>query len=666
MATTQQNDGRNTAPVDASPNVVGTQEAAENAANVRGKTNPAWEHFAFQKEGRSCTYTCLYCGTSYKGGGINRIKHHLAGIPGQISACKKVPPDVRHRMVALLESIEQKKNEAKNNRNEAFGDEAIDEVGHELNACPTVTPASTQSKGKRKATGEIDNYFAPRTTPGSQPTLKSVLSSKEVVHKAKMAIARWFFDACIPFNALQSPYFQPALDAVVAIGSGFKGPSYDELRVNLLGDCKKECQLLVESHRANWAKYGCTIMADGWSDQRQRTLINFMVYCHTSMSFVKSVDGSDIVKDASTLYHLFSEVIEWVGPQNVVHVVTDNAANYVAAGKLLHQKYENIFWTPCAAHCINLILKDIGSLPHIADLASKASKVTIFIYNHMIFLYWLRKRSSWKEIVRPGVTRFATTFITLKSISDHKSDLQALVVNQHFTGHKLSTGTAGKLASEIILDNKFWRYSEVVSNIAAPIIRLLRIVDGDEKPSMGYVYDGMQRAKNTIKRMFRDKSELYKPYTDIISARWDKHLKRTLHAAAYLLNPGFFYDPSFVKKDRVVQSLIDLLEVKSLCASLPKALLEMNVYREREGSFSRASALQAASQIQPGKYLSKLSELKKRTYDPVDYECINNVDFWVVEEEAPPEFDDNEAEFENNIYEDDARDVAGGEEVDIS
>lgn len=63
------------------------------------------------------------------------MKHHLAGIPGQILACKKVPPDVRHRMVALLESIEQKKNEAKNNRNEAFGDGAIDEVGNELNAC---------------------------------------------------------------------------------------------------------------------------------------------------------------------------------------------------------------------------------------------------------------------------------------------------------------------------------------------------------------------------------------------------------------------------------------------------------------------------------------------------------------------------------------------------
>ena len=113
-----------------------------------------------------------------------------------------------------------------------------------------------------------------------------------------------------------------------------------------------------------------------------------------------------------------------MGPTNVVHVVTDNAANYVAAGKLIHEKYDNIYWSPCAAHCLNLLLKDIGSLPHVSDLASRASKVTKFVYNHMIFLSWLRKRPGWKEIVRPGVTRFATTFITLKSLHDHMHDLK--------------------------------------------------------------------------------------------------------------------------------------------------------------------------------------------------------------------------------------------------
>ncbi|XLU19086.1 hypothetical protein S245_055152, partial [Arachis hypogaea] len=80
----------------------------------------------------------------------------------------------------------------------------------------------------------------------------------------------------------------------------------------------------------------------------------------------------------------------------------------------------------------------IASIPHISDLASHASKVTVFVYNHIIFLSWLRKRKSWKEIIQPGVTHFATVFITLKSIYDHKEDLQALMVDKYFTSHKLA------------------------------------------------------------------------------------------------------------------------------------------------------------------------------------------------------------------------------------
>lgn len=321
---------------------------------------------------------------------------------------------------------------------------------------------------------------------------------------------------------------------------------------------------------------------------------------------MKSVDASDVVKDTLTLCNLFSEVIDWVGPENVVHVVTDNAANYVAAGRLLHEKYNTIFWSPCAAHCLNLLLKDIGSLPHIMDLASKASKVTKFIYNHMVFLSWLRKRDGWKEIVRPGVTRFATTFITLKNIHDHQNHLEALVVDSHFVNHPLSKSVAGKTAKSIILDQKFWNDCFMVSKIVAPIIKLLRIVDVDEKPSMGYVYEGMQRAKNAIMVMFKNKSHLYKPYTDFTKARWDKHLKRTLHAAAYFLNPAFFYDANFREKGRVVQGLLDLFEIKGICPNLPKALEEMQMYRARTGSFARESALKAATQIRPGKFAFKV------------------------------------------------------------
>ena len=66
-------------------------------------------------------------------------------------------------------------------------------------------------------------------------------------------------------------------------------------------------------------------MGNDWIDNRQRTLINFLVYCLKRKSFVKSVDASNILKDATNLFLVFDEVIEWVGPFDVVHIVTDNA-----------------------------------------------------------------------------------------------------------------------------------------------------------------------------------------------------------------------------------------------------------------------------------------------------------------------------------------------------
>ena len=51
-----------------------------------------------------------------------------------------------------------------------------------------------------------------------------------------------------------------------------------------------------------------------------------------------------------------------LGVENIVHMVTDNVANYVAAGRLLMEEFPLIFWSSCATYCINLILQDIGKL----------------------------------------------------------------------------------------------------------------------------------------------------------------------------------------------------------------------------------------------------------------------------------------------------------------
>ncbi|XP_057461894.1 uncharacterized protein LOC130752113 [Actinidia eriantha] len=449
-------------------------------------------------------------------------------------------------------------------------------------------------------------------------------------------------------------------------------------------------------------------MGDGWSDRRHRTLINFLVYCPRGITFVKSVDASDAVKDAQLLFKLFQEIIEWVGVSNVVHMVTDNGANYVAAGRLINETYKTINWSPCAAHCLNLILGEISKMTHIHDLAIRVSKVTRYVYNRPWLVAWLRKRKGWTEIVRPGATRFATTFIALHSTHKHMHDLKALVTSKDFVDSRYAKEKKAKEIIAIILDNKFWNDCLIIDKIVEPLMRLLRIVDGDVKPSMGYVYEGIYRARLGIKKVFLNKRRLYKPYTDILKQRWDNQLRKNIHAAAYWLNPAFQYDQvSFCRKPEVMSSFLDLVDTKATC-SKTKLLDESRLYRDRLESFGRELALTTCKTTQPDEWwrlfghsapnLQKLAirilsqtssssgcernwsvferiHTKKRNrlehqrlndlvfvhynlrlqnrhlykmknnYDPVDIESIDKTEFWIVEEEEdPPLLDYDELE----------------------
>ncbi|PNY01830.1 ribosomal RNA large subunit methyltransferase N-like protein [Trifolium pratense] len=51
-------------------------------------------------------------------------------------------------------------------------------------------------------------------------------------------------------------------------------------------------------------------------------------------------------------------VVDEIGEVNVVQVVMGNATNYKAAGGLLMQKWKDLYWTPFAAHCIDLMIED--------------------------------------------------------------------------------------------------------------------------------------------------------------------------------------------------------------------------------------------------------------------------------------------------------------------
>ncbi|QHO48729.1 DUF659 domain-containing protein/Dimer_Tnp_hAT domain-containing protein [Arachis hypogaea] len=222
----------------------------------------------------------------------------------------------------------------------------------------------------------------------------------------------------------------------------------------------------------------------------------------------------------------------------------------------------------------------------------------------MIFLSWLRERPHWREIVRPGATRFATVFITLKSIFDRKKDLQALVVDSIFTDHKLGRSATSRAVSAIILDCKFLEDCFTVCKLVCPLIKLLKLVDADDKPSLEYVYEGMLRAEDAIKEMFKQSKTAYQPYTDIINSRWDKHLKKDLHAAAYFLNPSFFFNENYKEAPDVMQGLLDLVTLYCKCNNLDsvQTMKKIHLYRDQRERFDIPEAIRAASKLKPDEW----------------------------------------------------------------
>lgn len=115
-----------------------------------------------------------------------------------------------------------------------------------------------------------------------------------------------------------------------------------------------------------------------------------------------------------------------------------------------------------------------------------------------------------ESFIRLGLTHFATTFDALKSLHNHKHELQVLVTCELFKKLQLYRSNKAKEVMKIILDEKFWNDIFVIIKIVGPLVWLLYLVDSDEKPALSYIYEGMYRACNEIKETFQNKKKLYK------------------------------------------------------------------------------------------------------------------------------------------------------------
>lgn len=157
-------------------------------------------------------------------------------------------------------------------------------------------------------------------------------------------------------------------DAIAVVGPGYKSVIYEELWGPILQTEKNDINGRLGEFKKSREMNGCTVMSDGWTDEKGRTLLNFLVHCPRGTMFIKLIDASAHVKDTALLCELMDGFIQDIGVHNVVQMIIDNAANYVVVGKMLMERHPTLFWTPCVAHCLDLMLKDMWKIHFIKEV----------------------------------------------------------------------------------------------------------------------------------------------------------------------------------------------------------------------------------------------------------------------------------------------------------
>ncbi|CAN1276908.1 hypothetical protein LINPERPRIM_LOCUS16160 [Linum perenne] len=412
----------------------GRRPPRKNPNAPGNRSDPGWQ-YALDVDGTAKKTQCKFCLKVFSGG-IFRLKHHLAGTRDNVEACVSVPDDVRKKVLELLDfNLEAK------------------EVRKNLLSTRSLSSAASGSGSQDIPHSRVDvsGSSSSNHAPVRTQTIVSQLLKRDQRKEACKGITQWFYKTATALNGARCEEYYRMFDLVARHGPG------------------------------------CTIMSDGWTDTKRRSICNFLVNSPKGTVFVESLDTSNFSKNASKVFEMLDNVVEKVGEENVIQIVTDNAAAYKAAGTKLMEKRKHVH----------------------KSTIEKGRKITNFIYASTILISMLREFTTGHDLVRPGATRIATTYLNLACLSEHKGALMTMFSSDAWKKGSFSNIPKGKSVQGIVLDGRFWSNVSLCIRAALPLVKVLRLVDSEEYPSMPFLYFELLQAKEKIKLNFNNNERRY-------------------------------------------------------------------------------------------------------------------------------------------------------------
>jgi len=138
-----------------------------------------------------------------------------------------------------------------------------------------------------------------------------------------------------------------------------------------------------------------------------------------------------------------------------------------------------------------------------------------------------------RDLIRPSLTRFALNFITLESLLKYRYELIDFFNSREYLEYcnkNLRNESFKTLiqVNHLVGDKNIWNRISYYLKLVEPLVQVLRMIDGDNKNDMRYLYETMGVAKERIKKK---NLNAYQKCCEIVDRRWEMTLHHSLHTA---------------------------------------------------------------------------------------------------------------------------------------
>ncbi|CAG8749340.1 1573_t:CDS:2, partial [Racocetra persica] len=379
--------------------------------------------------GRHKGARCRYCTMSWARGRAQEMKSHLA------MKCKgRIPQETRIKVLRDIQNEDR----------------------------PTLSRTSTVKK--RKSTYSIlslDAYY---------DTKEAIDKTKEA--RANKSLIKWIVCSGISFSAFDSPYFE---DFTKILNPGYNSPKRTALTTSVLEVEAANIMLKVEKELSK--SKNLTLCIDGWCSPMKHSIYAFVIMTDERKQYVYSLrDFSLFSHTANFNAEKMVEVLEKIGPEKFVAIVSNAESAMMAAKRQIATKYPHILPIRCIAHHIQLISSSICRLPHAQKVLSNCQTIISFFRNSYTAGAALREEIICSFTVGGYLksttkTRWSTAWDSCDSILRNETNIKSVLEQEPQIFDRANS------AKNLINDRQFWIDVEQLRNILGPVKRAVKNVE---------------------------------------------------------------------------------------------------------------------------------------------------------------------------------------------